>query len=251
MTVWELLRALFQHDWIRLFHWGIRNHLLSVGLFSQTGDLQISSQGSRLTFGAFWELSEEKGRDLIIQYVYCDLNVLFSVHHFCLQCSGYEIPLFRKNKKQKTFFFPCWVRKRKFSGWVCWKRWIWARCMCAQLFPTLCSLIDSSLPGSSVHGIFQARILEWVAIFFSRGSLQPKDWTQVSGIGRQMFYHCDTCKVLESGQGVGLIAIGFWYQDCFQVWTCFIHILLDVGDVTSLLEVNDAFNFETFQSSLI
>ena len=43
---------------------------------------------------------------------------------------------------------------------------------------TLCN--PSSLPGSSVHGIFQARILEWFAISFSRGSSWPRDWTQVS-----------------------------------------------------------------------
>ena len=40
--------------------------------------------------------------------------------------------------------------------------------------------MDCSLPGSSVHGILQARILEWVAIPFSRGSSRPRDWTQVS-----------------------------------------------------------------------
>ena len=40
----------------------------------------------------------------------------------------------------------------------------------AQSCPTLCDPMDGSLPGSSVHGIFQARVLEWVAIFFSRGS---------------------------------------------------------------------------------
>ena len=40
--------------------------------------------------------------------------------------------------------------------------------------------MDCSLPGSSVHGVFQARILEWVAIFFSRGSSQPRDRTWVS-----------------------------------------------------------------------
>ena len=38
-----------------------------------------------------------------------------------------------------------------------------------KLCPTLCSPMNCSLPGSSVHGVFQARILEWVAIFFSRG----------------------------------------------------------------------------------
>ena len=42
-----------------------------------------------------------------------------------------------------------------------------------QSYPTLCDPIDCSLPGSSVHGIFQARIPEWVAISFSRGSSQP------------------------------------------------------------------------------
>ena len=41
----------------------------------------------------------------------------------------------------------------------------------------LCDPVDCSLPGSSFHGIFQTRVLEWVAIFFSRGSSQPRDWT--------------------------------------------------------------------------
>ena len=42
--------------------------------------------------------------------------------------------------------------------------------------------MDCSLPGSSVHGIFQAIVLEWIAISFSRGSSQPRDQTQVSCI---------------------------------------------------------------------
>ena len=50
----------------------------------------------------------------------------------------------------------------------------------AQSCPTLCDPVDCSLPGSSVHGIFQARVLEWVAISFSWGSSRPRDWTQVS-----------------------------------------------------------------------
>ena len=44
----------------------------------------------------------------------------------------------------------------------------------AQSWPTLCDPIDYSLPGSSVHGILQARILEWVAIHFSRGPSRPR-----------------------------------------------------------------------------
>ena len=46
-----------------------------------------------------------------------------------------------------------------------------------QLCPTLCDPMDCSPPGSSVHGIFQARTLEWVAISSSRGSSQPRDQT--------------------------------------------------------------------------
>ena len=51
-----------------------------------------------------------------------------------------------------------------------------------QSCPTLYDPMDCSLPGSSVHGIFQARILEWVAISFSRGSSRPRDHTWVSRI---------------------------------------------------------------------
>ena len=50
----------------------------------------------------------------------------------------------------------------------------------AQLCPTLCKLMDPSPSGSSVHGIFQARTLEWVAISSSRGSSWPRVWTCVS-----------------------------------------------------------------------
>ena len=56
-----------------------------------------------------------------------------------------------------------------------------------QSCPTLCNPTDCSPPGSSVHGIFQARGLEWVAISFSRGSFQPRDQTQVSCIVSRFF----------------------------------------------------------------
>ena len=67
-------------------------------------------------------------------------------------------------------------------------------CMGAKLLqsgPTLCDPMECSLPVSSVHGVFQARILEWVALPYSRGSFQPRDQTSVSCIfciGRQTFY---------------------------------------------------------------
>ena len=67
----------------------------------------------------------------------------------------------------------------------------------AQSCPTLCYPVDcSSLPGSSIHGIFQARILEWVAISFSRRSSLPRDWTEVSCIVGRRFTVWVTRKVL-------------------------------------------------------
>ena len=67
--------------------------------------------------------------------------------------------------------------------------------MCAkslQLCLTLCDPMDHSPPGSSVHGVLQARILEWVAMPSSMVSSRPRDWTpisHVSWIGRQVLYH--------------------------------------------------------------
>ena len=56
-----------------------------------------------------------------------------------------------------------------------------------QLRPTLCNSVDCSPPGFSVHGILQARILEWVAIPSSEGSSLSRDWTQVSCIAGGFF----------------------------------------------------------------
>ena len=75
------------------------------------------------------------------------------------------------------FFWPCR------AACICIVR------VCAQslqLCPTLCNPIDYSPPGSSVHGILQARILEWVTMPSSRGSSQPRDRTLGSCIGRQI-----------------------------------------------------------------
>ena len=63
------------------------------------------------------------------------------------------------------FFSRVWVPQRVF--------------VCAQLSPTWCDPMDCSLPGSSIHRILQVRILEWIAISFSRGSSWPRDWTHV------------------------------------------------------------------------
>ena len=67
-------------------------------------------------------------------------------------------------------------------------------CVCARMVSrvlTLCNPVECSLLGSSVHGIFQARILEWVAISYFRKSSWPGGWTGVyfiSCINRQILY---------------------------------------------------------------
>ena len=72
----------------------------------------------------------------------------------------------------------------------------------AQLCPTLCDPMDCSPPVSSVHEIFQARILKWVAISFPSGSSPPRDRTQVSHIANRHFYRL-------SHQGSSLEVVAF------------------------------------------
>ena len=67
----------------------------------------------------------------------------------------------------------------------------------AQPCPTLCDPMDCNLSGSSVHGIFQAIVLEWIAISFSSGSSRPRDWTQISGIVDRRFTVWATREVLQ------------------------------------------------------
>ena len=66
--------------------------------------------------------------------------------------------------------------------------------------------MDCSPPGSSVHGIFQARILEWVSIPFSRESSRPRDWTQVSHIAERFL----TIWAIRGGYELSGVVI-IWY----------------------------------------
>ena len=80
-------------------------------------------------------------------------------------------------------------------------------CSVAQSCLTPCDPMDCSPPGSSVHGIFHARILQWVAISPSRGSSQPRDRTRVSHIswiGRWILDHWATCRISRTTGGMSL-----------------------------------------------
>ena len=88
----------------------------------------------------------------------------------------------------------------------------------AQLCLTLCNPMDCSPPGSSVHGILQARILEWVAIFFSRGSSQPRDQTFIFCFTGRCFTtelwgkHIKSCHLFQREER--RITIGIWDCKC-------------------------------------
>ena len=82
----------------------------------------------------------------------------------------------------KNIQVKCW--KSFAPAWLCWSLWCLGSTLCsvAQSCPALWDPIDCILPGSSVHGILQARIGEWIAIPSSRASSQPRDWIQASHI---------------------------------------------------------------------
>ena len=82
----------------------------------------------------------------------------------------------------ECFFYLIWKPKslgHTYSHWVRESTYSLGfdvrSCSVTHSYPTLCDSMDGSPPGSSVHGIFQARILEWVAISSSKGSSQPRD----------------------------------------------------------------------------
>ena len=103
--------------------------------------------------------------------------------------------------------------------WVSTLYQAWTMCSVTQSCPTLCDPVNCSLPGSSVHGIFQAIALEWVGISLSSGSSRPRDRTQVSRIVdrcftvwaiRQVFNFMNTfgeqCTLTKAKH-----ALGVWY----------------------------------------
>ena len=140
----------------------------------------------------------------------------------------------------------------------------------AQSCPTLCDPMDCSLPGSSVHGILQRRILERVAISFPRRSSRPRDWTQVSCTAGRFFtnwamreaqlffwlYHM-ACRILVPWPGIkplspslAVWSLNHWTTSkvpshsyssvydivtvgLFEALTCFLHLYKVVSQVPS------------------
>ena len=107
----------------------------------------------------------------------------------------------------------------------------WNEVLVAQLCPTLCNFKDCSPPGSPVHWILQARILEWVATAFSRGYSQARGWTQVSCIAGSFFtvwatwkahFAIGTCSISMSSWG----GWGSWRSVCMSYFGLFLPLAL-------------------------
>ena len=112
-------------------------------------------------------------------------------------------------RKGMKFFFRQYFRNSKDMKKKMWNE-------VAQSCLTLCDPMDCSLLCSPVHGIFQARILEWVAISLSRGSSWPRDQTQVSRTVGRCFTIWATREVV-LGWGLWVEAAGTWAQPCHLV----------------------------------
>ena len=89
-----------------------------------------------------------------------------------VQSLGWEDPL-KKEMATHSSILAWRIPRTEEPGGLCFAAATAAKLL--QSCPTLCDPMDCSLPGFSVHEIFQAKVLEWVAISFSRGSSQPRD----------------------------------------------------------------------------
>ena len=89
---------------------------------------------------------------------------------------------------------------------------------------TLSDPMDCSLPGPSVHAVFQARILEWIAMPFSTGSSQPRDWSQVSCNAGRFFTiwatRCRYCQFLSSPKENNFFSLKSFLKTSFvsSIW---------------------------------
>ena len=115
----------------------------------------------RLPTPIFWPGEFNRQRSLVGYTVYGVVKNRTQLNDFHFSLSE-NIEMLSRSKSKHLFRSPCMGAKL------------------LRLYPTLCDPMDCSLPGSFVHRILQARILEWVAISFSWGSSRPRDRTQVS-----------------------------------------------------------------------
>ena len=130
------------------------------------------------------------------------------VHPCCLWESWWEISNF-------YLFKSCWLLSDSFT------RYRLSVLSQVQLWEPM----DCNPPGSSVQGLFQAKILKWVAISSSRGSYQPRDWTWVSCIfciGRHILYHWAPWEP----QPVKFSFLCYTVGSCFSILRAMLYMLI-------------------------
>ena len=144
-----------------------------------------------------WEELLEKGKHYPLQYSGLENSMDSIVHGVTkswTQLSDFHFHFIYINPTTTVFCLSCSL-SLEFPphSWSCYFGTMLLCCTKSlKSCLTPCDPIYSSLPGSSVHGILQTRILEWVAIPSSRGSSQPRDQTciaYVSCTGRRVLYH--------------------------------------------------------------
>ena len=124
----------------------------------------------------------------------CNATAIQTLNRYCWKLDTDILKLLQKNQgtfeKENSMEGDAWPDSEIYQ-YVALTKILWCMCMCAcsvaESCLTLCNLMDCSLPGSSVHGISQARILEWVTMPSSRGSSWPRDKTLVSCIAGGFF----------------------------------------------------------------
>ena len=97
------------------------------------------------------------------------------------------------------------------------------------------SPVFTSLPGSSVHGIFQARILEWIAIPFSRGSSQSRDRSQVSCIAGQIFTIRATRDLSKIMYWHVILNLGGYFELNFLLFLSMLYLHTLIGVISSVM----------------
>ena len=146
--------------------------------------MEIKSLGKSLLYNRCWI------------NVTCFLHNLISYTTSCSQTTVVPWMILKINHLSQALMciWPCISVEYLMWKWsvlrIMWIVFTYLACMHAKSLPlclTLCNPMDFTPPGSSVHGILQARILEWVAMPFSRGSSWPRDRTQVSRLAGGFF----------------------------------------------------------------
>ena len=117
--------------------------------------------------------------------LFSSITLFLHLKHFCFRTERFST---FSSLILTTFYCSSLSSDRNSIPWL----HQYSLCFVSQSCLTLCDPMDCSLPGSSVHGTFQARILECVAVCFPRRSFQARDRTLTSCIGRWIPYHWAT-----------------------------------------------------------